>query len=206
MTRDEVLKRAEAYDYDAVRAYLEQGGNPEIYDREGASLLAVLLRGYYDSVFYSDPEEAAFLREHGEGDGELYRHVNPLCRVPLDKRPYGIRDKIDDLLARGIGINAVGWKEAEEEYGPGDAWVETPLFHAVVHCDYCMTEYLLEKGADPWQRLFSEGNYDEQEHEYWLLEHMDYYEDIGYCGEAGDNIRDMKALLNRYGLSWTKES
>lgn len=45
-----------------------------------------------------------------------------------------------------------------------------------------------------------------QEHEYWLPEHMDYCEDIGYCGEAGDNIRDMKALLNRYGLSWTKES
>jgi hypothetical protein len=23
-----------------------------------------------------------------------------------------------------------------------------------------------------------------QDHEYWLPEHMDYYEDIGYCGEA----------------------
>ena len=198
LTKEQVLKKASAYDFAAVKEYIEQGGDIEVYDGDGRSLLSALLNAYYCLVFYSDPEEARFQEEHDD-DEESHLHVNKYCRMPLEARPHRIKEQIDYLIGKGIGVNAVGWKEAEEHQEIAPA-VETPLFHAVVHCDYCMTKYLLELGADPCQKLFSDGDYDIDGYEDWLIEHLDIYIFNGDRGPAADNELEIAALLMHYGL------
>lgn len=193
-TKEEIFRKAAAYDFDAVKEYLEQDGNPDIYDGSGRSLLTAVLAAYYEHVFYSDPEEVAFLKAHDDDD-EYHRHVNKYCRMPLEERPHSIKKQIDYLMAKGIGVNAADWKEAE-----GALIVETPLFHSVVHRDYCMTEYLLKCGADPCQKLISDGDYDKVGYETWLPEHLDLCIYEGDWDDAGKNDLEIAALLMHYGL------
>lgn len=197
-TKEEIFMKAAEYDFDAVKEYLEQGGNPDIYDSTGGSLLTAILAAYYYHVFYSDPEEVQFLEEH-EDDEEYHLHINKYCRMPLEERPHTVKEQIDYLMAKGIGVNAVGWKEAEEEQKTAPA-VETPLFHSVIHRDYCMTKYLLECGADPCQKLFSDGDYDRIGYENWLPDQLDLYLFDGDQGDAGQNDLEIAALLMHYGL------
>ena len=198
LTKEELFEKAFAYDFDAVKEYLEEGGSIEVYDGSGNSLLSALLDGYYNHVYSSDPDEAQFIEEHDD-DEEYHNHVNKYSKMPLEKRPHSIKGQIDYLMEKGISPNAVGWKEAEEhlEWAP---CVETPLFHSVVHCDYCMTEYLLKKGADPGQKLFSDGSYEEDGYEDWLLDHLDLYIFDGDRGDAATNDLEIAALLMHYGL------
>ena len=193
-TKEGIFRKAAAYDFDAVKEYLEQGGSPDIYDGSGRSLLTAVLAAYYEHVFYSDPDEVAFLKAHDDDD-EYHQHVNKYCRMPLGERPHSIKKQIDYLMAKGIGVNAADWKEAE-----GAPVVETPLFHSVVHCDYCMTEYLLKCGADPCQKLISDGDYDKIGYETWLPEHMDLCIFEGDRDDAGKNDLEIAALLMHYGL------
>ena len=198
LTKEELFAKAAAYDFDAIRAYLESGGGIDIYDGYGKSLFAALLAGYYSCVYYSDPDETRFLKEHDE-DEAYFCHVNKYSRMPLDKRPHAIKTEIDYLMVMGISLNAVGWKEAEA-YQKDAPCVETPLFQAVVNCDYCMTEYLLEHGADPGQKLFTDGDYDDFGYEDWLPEHLDIYISSGDSGNAAKNDLEIVALLMRHGL------
>lgn len=43
LKKDEVFEKANSYQFDCVKEYLEQGGNAEIYDEYGSSLLTALL-------------------------------------------------------------------------------------------------------------------------------------------------------------------
>lgn len=197
-TKEEVFRQAAAYDFDAVKEYLEQGGNPNIYDGSGSSLLTAILAAYYKHVFYSDPEEVTFLKAHDDDD-EYHRHVNKYCKMPLEERPHAIKEQVEYMISKGISVNAVGWKEAEEDqkYNVG---VDTPLYHSVMNIDYCMTKYLLEHGADPAQKLSNEENYKDIDYEDWLLEHMDIQILNGDSGEARDLELEITALLMHYGL------
>ena len=200
--RNEVFEKADSYQFEAVKEYLEQGGDIEVYDKDGNSLLSALLNAYYRLVFYKDPDEAKLQEEH-EDDDEYFQHVNKYCRMPLEERPHKIKEQIDYLMSKGIGPNAVGWEEATEnakQYQYDSPCVKTPLMHAVIHCDYCMVQYLLEKGADPGQKLFSDGNYDEDGYEDWLLDHLDYYLFDGHRGDSGNLIVEIAALLMHNGL------
>lgn len=198
LSKEDVLEKANGYDFEAVREYIEQGGNTEIYDGSGNSLLSALLAGYYWKIFANDSDELKFHEEH-EDDEESDTHVCRYCRMPLEDRPQPIKEQVDYLVGKGISVNAVGWKEAEkyQEYAPA---VQTPLFHSVVYCDYCMTKYLLELGADPGQKLFSDGDYDLDGYEDWLLDHMDYYIMDGHRGDAMELDIEIAALLMHYGL------
>ena len=70
MTKEEVFERAKEYDFDAVKTYLEQGGNPLIFDEAGSSLIALLLWGYYKNLhldnedFNNDEELCKKLKEY----------------------------------------------------------------------------------------------------------------------------------------------
>ncbi len=198
LSKKELFDKAADYDFDAIKEYLEGGGDIEVYDGGGNSLLSALLEAYYRHVYSSDPDEAKFLEEHDD-DAEYHNHVNKYSKIPLEDRPHSIKEQVDYLMGKGITPNAVGWKEAEEdqEWAP---CVETPLFHSVVNCDYCMTEYLLKNGADPGQKLFTDGSYDEDGYEDWLLEHLDIYIFNGDRGNAGTNDLEIAALLMHYGL------
>ena len=60
MTKEEVFERAKEYDFDAVKTYLEQGGNPLIFDGAGSSLIALLLWGYYKNVYTNNPDDIRY--------------------------------------------------------------------------------------------------------------------------------------------------
>lgn len=198
LTSEEVFQKAFDYDFDAIKDYLEQGGNPEIFDEDGDGLLWAFLDGYYRHVYDREPDEVKFLEEHDD-DEEYYTHVHKFARMPLEERPHPIKEQMDYLLAKGVGVNSVDWEQAEahQEY---DVCVETPLVHSVVKCDYCMTKYLLEHGADPAQRLFSDGDYERLGYEDWLLDHLDIYIMNGDHGDAGTLDVEIAALLMHYGL------
>lgn len=198
LSKEELFDKADQYDFDTIREYLEGGGNIELYDGGGRSLLTALLDAYYRLVYSSCPDEAQFLNEH-EDDDEYYRHVNKYSRMPLEDRPHSIKEQIDYLMAKGITPNAVGWKEAAE-HQKWDPCVETPLFQSVVNCDYCMTEYLLKNGAEPGQKLSSSGDYDEKGYDDWLLEHLDIYIFNGDRGDAAALDLEIAALLMHCGL------
>lgn len=204
MTKEEVFERAKEYDFDAVKTYLEQGGNPLIFDGAGSSLIALLLRGYYWNVYTNNPDD---IRQAEEREKEFKRtgfkefcdiDIPKYCRVPPEERPHTIKNEIEYLVSKGISLNAVGWKEAREE---DDSYilVETPLFHAVRYRDYGMTKYLLEHGADPRISIAPDDE-DARERDFWLLEDLDRALLRGDRGEAGKNDAEIAALLMHYGL------
>ncbi len=198
LSKKELFEKIADYDFRVIKDYLENGGDIEVYDRYGNSILSAFIESYYYHVYYSDPDDMQFLEEHYD-DEEYHKHVNKYSKILLGDRPHLIKEQIDYLIRKGVTPNAVGWKEAkeEQEWAPR---VETPLFHSVVNCDYCMTEYLLKNGADPRQKLFSDGDYDEVGYEDWLIEHLDIYIFNGDCGDAGTNDLEIAALLMHYGL------
>ena len=194
----ELFDKASAYDFDAVKDYLESGGDIEVYDGGGNSLLSALLEAYYRLVYFEDPDEAKFIEEH-EDDEEYYNHVNKYSKMPLEERPHAIKEQIDYLMKKGISLNAVGWEEAEEDWEEPPS-VETPLYHAVTASDYCMTEYLLKNGADPRLKLYSDAYYDKYGYTDCLLDFLDLYIVDGDRGDAATNDLEIAALLMHYGL------
>ena len=182
--QNEVLSRAADYDFNTVRAYLEQGGTIDIYDRYGRGLLASLLRGYYKHAFYTDPNGKKWDIEAEENKNAIY-----YSWTPLEERPHSIKEQIDYLFSKGIHVNDIGWKEAKEyQKNHSDLWVEVPLYFTVRHRDYCMTKYLLEHGADPDIR-FSFDEEDEMfpdvfDKNHWLLDDLDIAIVNGDCAEA----------------------
>ena len=197
LSADAVFKEANNYDFDAVRDYLESGGEKDVYDVCGNSLLSALLSGYYTRVFDNDPEEIRFYAEH-DNDDAFFTHVFRYCRMPLEDRPHPIGKQIEYLLEKGISLNAVSWEEAEkkQKFAP---CVETPLMHAVEHRDLCMAEFLLKNGADPAQKLFSDGKYDRIGYEDWLVEHMDVLIMNGDKGDSRMLDLEITSLLMHYG-------
>lgn len=194
----EILRLAGEYHFDEVREYLEAGGNREVYDGYGNSLLSLIIKGYYAHE-YLDPDEAALYKKEEE-EARLHSNVDRYSRVPLDERPHRIKEQIEYLLDKGIGINSVGWQEASR-YWKDSPMVETPLLWAVVYMDYGMVKYLLEKGADPGVRMFSDEDYSVYDgQEYWLMDHLAYYLLDDFIGDAAVNIVDIMALLMHHGL------
>lgn len=198
LTGAEVLKKARKYDFPAVKEYLEHGGDTEVYNEAGMSILTAFLEGYYTQVFDNDPDEIRFYSKNTDAE-EYHSHVFKYCRMPLEDRPHPIKDQVEWLMKKGIGINAVGWKEAQENFDFAP-YVETPLMQAVTNRDYCMTKYLLENGADPTQKLFTDGNYDRDGFESWLIEDMDINIVNGDIGDSMMLDLEIASILMHYGL------
>ena len=194
ITKEEVLARASEYDFNAVKAYLEQGGTIDVYDGYGSSLLTSLLRGYYNHAFYIGTDGKKIDIEAEENRNAIY-----YSWVPLEERPHAIKREIDYLIAKGIGVNAIGWEEAKEyQKSDTDFDVETPLYFTVKNRDYFMTKYLLEHGADPDIKFsFEEDDMFDDEH--WLLTDLDIAILNGDREEAMENDVKIAALLMHYG-------
>ena len=204
MTREEVFERAKEYDFDAVKTYLEQGGNPLIFDGAGSSLIALLLWGYYKNVYTNNPDD---IRLEKDCEDEMKRtgfigffdiDITKYCKVPPEERPHSIIDEIEYLIEKGISLNAFGLEEAKAHQG-SEIIVETPLFHAVMNRDYGMTKYLLEHGADPRIQICPNSDY-LNDRDFWLLEDLDQALYRGDRGAAAINDAEMAALLMHYGL------
>ncbi len=204
MTKEEVFEHAKEYDFDAVKEYLEEGGNPLVFNGAGASLIALLLCGYYRNEYTNNPDD---IRKEKEYEDEIKRtgyigffdiDIAKNCKIPPEERPHSIIDEIEYLIEKGISLNAVGWEEAKAHQG-SEIIVETPLYYAVVYRDYGMTKYLLEHGADPRIQICPNSDYT-NDRDFWLLEDLDLALYRGDRGAAAINDAEIAALLMDYGL------
>ena len=115
----------------------------------------------------------------------------------MEERPHPIKEQVEYLLSKGIGVDDVGWKEASEHQKHCPC-VESPLMQAVCFRDYWMVKFLLEAGADPEIRLFTE-EWEWYGYEKWLYDDLDLAIYNGAIGEARQNALEILALLLHYG-------
>ncbi len=186
-----IFKAAINYNYEAIRAFVAGGGDLNICNDRGHSLLACFVEGYY---YYEDedPEELALWDLHDEGDYDFWdEYVHKYQRTPLEDRPSNILEKLEYLFAHGVDPNLCIMVNGS---------TETALMHSVCRHDYYMTKYLLEHGADPGVRLFPKPDYETRDREYWLMDELDVSIMNGDKGDRANLTLNVAHLLWEYGL------
>ena len=195
---DTVFKAAKGYSFNKIKEYLEAGGDINICDSDGISILTYFIEAYLNHE-HNDEEERKeeLFGSHDEYDYDFWdSYIYDYQITPLGKRKYRILQELDYLLAKGVDPNLC-------EIVDGDA--ETPLYVTVcVFKDYYLTKYLLEHGADPGVWLFDENESPRDKPEDFLIEHMDVEILHGAKGRQAENVVAIAQLLWEYGLKgWT---
>ena len=189
-----IFELAEDYDFDAVKRYIEQGGAVNICNEKGVSLIACFIEGYLMEAYHCDiVENRSKLTAYDENDEFWDSYIDEYQITPLEKRKHNIREELDYLLACGADLNLCKLVKG---------LTETPLFYALIYEDYYVLKYLLEHGADPGIWLSDEfDTADENDRDFWLLEHADVMILDGRRGAAKQNILNMAQLLWENGLN-----
>lgn len=186
-----IFEAAMRHDFEAIRAYAENGNDLNVCNEKGHSLLACFVDGYYTHED-ADPEELALFELHDECDYDFWdSYVFKVQRTPLEARPDGIFEKLEFLFAHGADPNLCVMV---------DGATETALMHSVCRRDYYLTKYLLEHGADPGVWLFAKPDYETRDREYWLMDELDISIMNGDKGDAAAVTLRVAQLLWEYGL------
>ena len=187
-----IFKAAYNLDFEAIREYLENGGEINICNENGSSLLACYILRYLDEADPPSEAEQQLLDAHPENEYEFWDfYVYERQKTPLEKRSSGIFNQLELLFSYGADPNLC--KIVDEA-------TETALMHAVCMRDYYLTEYLLKKGADPGVRLFTPHEWDEADKEYWLMDELDIDIMNGDRGELAELDLSIAQLLWEHGL------
>ncbi len=190
MMEEKIFCWAKEYDFPSIQERIERGNSINICNKNGNSIFAEFLNGYYSYGDIPD-EEAAELDSHNECDYEFWESfLSYRQQTPLESRSSGILSQMNFFFTHGADVNLCNLQ-------PG-GMVETPLSIAVCAEDYYITKYLLEHGANPKVWLFDESRSWKQ-HEDWLIEHMDVRM-IDSKGKQFDNELRIAALLAKHGL------
>ncbi len=160
----ELFIAAAKNDLDGLKRVIAEGA--DINSRDGKyheSVLAVWLSGYY-SRKDADIEEALYMYATTNGSFE-YNNFPPdhLC-VPLDHRNDGLLEAVDWMMDNGLNLND-GYSETHEIE-------DTPLHIAVYNMDYYMTKYLLDRGADPYEWIWSDPDEREEDEKEDAIGHL----------------------------------
>lgn len=144
----QIFERAKEYDFEAIKDYIEQGGEINICNEAGVSLFASFVEGYLMEA--NECEEVAKKETfpmHDEYDYDFWdSYVYDFQITPLDKRRHNIKAELEYLLEQGADPNLCRLVKG---------MTETALYYAVcIYQDYYLTKFLLEKGADPCVWLF----------------------------------------------------
>ena len=186
-----IFQLASEYNFDAVFEYYNSGNSINICDEDGDSLFAAFLKGY---ACYGDivEDEEKLLKAHDEYDYEFWdSFLSEKKKTPLADRNSGeIVKQIEWFLSNGADINLCDLSKS--------GMVDTPLSVAVCDEDYYLTEFLLDRGANPRVWLFSD-HHPWENYEDWLIEHMDVRM-MDSKGEQFENELHIAATLAHYGL------
>lgn len=186
-----IFEAAARYDFEAIHAYAEDGGNLNICNDKGHSLLTCFVDGYY-AYEDNDPEELALYEIHDECDDDFWdSYVCKIQRTPLEARASGILEKLEYFFAHGADPNLCVIV---------DGLTETALMRSVCRRDYYLTRYLLEHGADPGVWLSEKPDYETRDREYWLMDELDISIMNGDKGDAAAVTLRVAQLLWEYGL------
>lgn len=190
----EIFNIARTLDLAKLCRYAQAGGDVNVLDDSGESLLTVLLCAYEEAAAETlTPEEAAAVEQAEQNDDEAFWD-GFLCReatLPLAERSLPILQTLDTLFAYGADANASRMT---------DGMRTTPLFHSVTMLDLPMTEYLLQKGADPALQLHSDA-YLFNGRDMWLMEHLDIHLMDRATGSRAGQILRMAEALRLSGLT-----
>ena len=187
MLNQDLFNHAFEYDFQAIVEYVNHGGNLNIMNDDGESLLCVFLEGYTNKGDTS-PEEQRELESHSDDYDFWERHLDARLTIPLEKRNSGIFSQLSFFFEHDVDVNLCKL--------PKDGSVMTPLAIAVCDEDYYLTKYLLQHGADPRVRLFDEWSL--SKNEMFLPEHISFIlEDAR--GERARNAEAIDKLLSDYG-------
>ena len=171
----DIFEAARQYNFGKLQEYIRQGGNVNVCDENGYSLLNCFVRGYV------------------EAEGLFDDHECMVRGTPLEKRTRPIERELNFLFTCGADPNLCRMVNGE---------TETALRAAVCAGDYYLTEYLLRQGANPEVRLFEETS--EYSAEYWLLEEMDTWIMDDANEREAEMAAGIAQLLWEYGLkTWS---
>lgn len=192
-----IFEESKNYNFDEVKKYILDGGDINVCNEEGHSILTCFINGYYRFGEFLTPEEERLLKEHEDDDEYTSAFLPAVLKTPLNERKNDIFNQIEYLFNHRADPNLCIMV---------DGWTETALMNAVSHLDFYLVKYLLEHGADPGVWLFDDHKFiDKEDKEYWLIEEMDYAIFSGDArGECEKLVRDIAGLLKEYGLqNWS---
>ena len=190
MLNNDVFKAAQNYKFDEIVTYKESGGNLNICNENGYSLLEEFLKAYYEYGDLPSDKEIALMDIYpNEFDDFWCSYIFKNQKKPLKERQSGIINQLDWFFGCGTDVNLCQFFEG---------MTMTPLAIAVREEDYFLTEYLLQHGADPKVWLFEEEKL-ESDYGFWLMEHIDVLL-TEVRGERKANCIDIARLLAFYGL------
>lgn len=195
--RAELFNSASLHEFEKLKNYVLSGGNLNILNEEGHSLLTAFIRSYDPE--WTDKEENEFDNHPNEEDEFWYTFVPQYCFIPLDHRESSIKEDLDFFFEYGADPNL---------YALIDEEAETALLWAIVNEDYYLTKYLLEHGAIPGINLYREPpvlSPDGQD--YCLMDYIDCRYSLGAKGLHAQNLLAIAQLLWDYGLkNWSGNS
>lgn len=193
--RNHIFEKARDYNFEAIKNYIEQGGNINICNEDGISLFACFIEGYLMEVHACEEESKKELFEsHDECDYDFWdSYIYDYQITTLENRNHSILNELNYLLSCGADLNLCKLI---------NGMTETPLYYALIFEDYYLLEYLLEHGADPGVWISDEGeNLYKWDKEYFLIEHLDILILNGRKGSSEQNILNMAQLLWQHGLN-----
>ncbi len=184
------ISAATAHNFEQIKAYVLSGGDINICDEDGSSLLTDFVSSYLEKL---TPEEDEACSKHPEYDYAFWDYFVPeYLFIPLEQRESGIKEKLDFFFEHGADPNLCVMV---------DGATETALSCAVTDQDYYLTKYLLEHGADPAIHLFEDTTVESIDgKEYWLMDHLDFYIMDGDKGKQAQIVLAIAQLLWEYGL------
>ena len=197
-TPTRAFEAAKAYDFNGIKECMDQGGEINVCDNNGKSILTHFIEAYLNNENNDEEKRKAELFDaHNEEDYDFWdSYIYDYQITPLNKRKYNILQELDHLFTRGVDPNL---------YEIVDGYAETPLYIAVCGFqDYYLTKYLLEHGADPGVWLFDENESPRDKPEMFLIEDMDVAILNGAKGRRAENVVAIAQLLWEYGLkNWS---
>jgi len=190
-----LFEHAYNYHFDELQKYVIDGGDINICDTDGCSLLYQFIVEYLNYGDVPSEFERQLCDSHDDSDCDFWdSYVFEWQLTPLENRKSNIYHQLEFLFAYGADPNLCIWKNDMRE---------TPLMMAVCNQDFYLTKYLLEHGADPGLWLFQPDDCDDLRlgKEYWLMDEMDIAIINGSKGKQADIILSIAHLLWKHGLN-----
>jgi ankyrin repeat protein len=186
-----IFDAAHACDFSYIEEYVRNGGDLNICDKWGSSILTNFVYGYLLYEHSCSEQEKLLLDEHEDDDDFGMSFVPAKLMKPLLERNDGIYEQLQFFMDHGADVNL---------YVLDDGIADTPLLLPVCFGDYYLAEYLLEHGADPGQRITDDGELINGK-DYYLLAELDIAILNGARGDYAECALKIAGLLYRYGMT-----
>lgn len=183
---ENIFQAADTHKFSAIKRYVDNGGDINICNKYGLSLLTLFVGSYRPEYTKAEDELDKTISE----DDDLFwgRFVPSYLFIPLEERKSGIHKKLEYFFEHGADPN---------RYVRVDGYAETALMIAVKQDDYYLVKYLLEHGADP---TIDHYIYAYRDKDYSMFESMDSLSFDFYYGDRLKINLAIAQLLWEYGL------